>query len=415
MSIEPTFMHSMQNGVMVRGGKPVPRRSGSVVPNLSERIAWYQDRLRPEDSAHGNGIADWTITSEYRDNFEVDGAPVWGCMCSPSLLPSIQKITADDIAAKRAHIIVRTPKHPEDLPEIERTILHELGHVLVAPMQSTNREAEENAMHSFDHFFSRLSPEQGEILARSFQNPMARAYRAPAKETAMPDPVDDKDKKEPDKGGEKPAMQEGAPRDIATIEQELLAARLANDTAKMTALQDEWFAAKMASSAAPAPVVAPPPEMGMKPEEAYQRKVNTEAVNAFVDALEVPDDKKAYLRKQPTIAAAKEALAFLPKQSATMGFDGHPSLRAKDGDDEPASVFYPSGNKTTMAACRVMARRKDGISARGIHKCTPQEQRETGQLMRFSLTDAYPMLREVAEANAQRDRKAALSSIGGDK
>ena len=45
----------------------------------------------------------------------------------------------------------------------------------------------------------------------------------------------------------------------------------------------------------------------MKPEEAYQRKVNAEAVKAFVDMLEVSDDKKAYLRKQSTIAGVKEA------------------------------------------------------------------------------------------------------------
>jgi hypothetical protein len=149
-----------------------------IAPNLSERIAWYQERLRPEDSAMGNGIADWTITAEYRSGLKVDGADIWGCMCSPSKLPELQKLTADDIAAKRAHIVIRTPENADDLAEVERTLLHELGHVLVAPMQSTNREAEENAMHSFDHFFSKLSPEQGAILARAMQNPMARAYRA---------------------------------------------------------------------------------------------------------------------------------------------------------------------------------------------------------------------------------------------
>jgi hypothetical protein len=98
-----------------------------------------------------------------------------------------------------------------------------------------------------------------------------------------------------------------------------------------------------------------------------------------------------------------------------MGFEGHPAMRGKGNDDEPESVFYPSGNKSTMAACRVMARKKDGISARGIYKCSPQEQRETGQLMRFSLTDAYPMLREVAEQNAHRDRKAVFAKAGGDQ
>ena len=48
------------------------------------------------------------------------------------------------------------------------------------------------------------------------------------------------------------------------------------------------------------------------------------------------------------------------KESAKMGFEGHPAMRGK-GDDEPESVFYPSGNKSTMAACRVMARKKDGF------------------------------------------------------
>ena len=386
-----------------------------IAPNLSERIAWYQERLRPEDSAMGNGIADWTITAEYRSGLEVDGSPIWGCMCSPSMLPDLQKLTADDIAAKRAHIIIRMPENADDLAEVERTLLHELGHVLVAPMQSTNREAEENAMHSFDHFFSKLSPEQGAILARAMQNPMARAYRA--KEKTMPDMEDKKDK--PDK--EAPKMQEGAPRDIPTISADIANAD-PSDTALLAKLAIEYRQALIAEATkamggngpASQPTPAAPPEMGMKPEEAYQRKVNAEAVKVFVDMLEVSDDKKAYLRKQPTIAGVKEALDFVGKENAKMGFEGHPAMRGK-GDDEPESVFYPSGNKSTMAACRVMARKKDGISARGIYKCSPQEQRETGQLMRFSLTDAYPMLREVAEQNAHRDRKAVFAKAGGDQ
>ncbi|MDI1444213.1 hypothetical protein [Polyangium sp. 6x1] len=87
-------------------------------------------------------------------------------------------------------------------------------------------------------------------------------------------------------------------------------------------------------------------------------------------------------------------------------------MKTTKHDDED-SVFYPSGNKSTQAAFRVMARKKDGVSARGVHKCSQQEMRETGCLMRFSLTDALPMLREVAEENARRDRKAAMNRIGG--
>lgn len=86
----------------------------------------------------------------------------------------------------------------------------------------------------------------------------------------------------------------------------------------------------------------------------------------------------------------------------------------RNNDEDAPSVFYPSGNPKSQAAFRVMARKKDGVSARGVHKCTPQEQRETGHLMRFSLTDALPHLREVAEENARRDRKAALSRVGGE-
>lgn len=233
----------------------------------------------------------------------------------------------------------------------------------------------------------------------------------------MPDMEDKKDK--PDK--EAPKMQEGAPRDIPTISADIANAD-PSDTALLAKLAIEYRQALIAEAtkamggngpvSEPAP--AAPPEMGMKPEEAYQRKVNAEAVKAFVDMLEVSDDKKAYLRKQPTIAGVKEALDFVGKENAKMGFEGHPAMRGK-GDDEPESVFYPSGNKSTMAACRVMARKKDGISARGIYKCSPQEQRETGQLMRFSLTDAYPMLREVAEQNAHRDRKAVFTKTGGDQ
>jgi hypothetical protein len=387
------------------------------LPDLNKELEWFKERLRPEDPRHGNGVADWTITAEYVPNLSIDGAPCYGAMCSPGDHNAC--LTPEDIEAKRAHILMFVPKNADDMKEFKVTFFHELRHILysmIAPYAAKDRAAEENATHSIDAFIKQLTPEEVTLFGRLKSNPMARAYRAPAKETAMPDPIEEKNKKEPDKGGEKPAMQEGAPRVVDAIKADLYKAAMAgqpiDDLVKELMLAE---ALNGSNTAEPPAAPAPPPEMGMKPEEAYQRKVNTEAINAFVDLLEVPDDKKAFLRKQTTIAGVKDALAFLPKQSATMGFDGHPALRAKDGDDEPASMFYPSGNKNTMAACRVMARRKDGISARGIHKCSPQEQRETGQLMRFSLTEAFPMLREVAEANALRDRKAAMSSIGGDK
>jgi hypothetical protein len=276
-------------------------------------------------------------------------------------------------------------------------------------------------MHSLDHVFSKLTPAEGAVLARAIMNPMARTYRAG--DGNMPDPTEDKDKKPPEGGDKKPAMQEGsgAPRDIAAIQADLAKAD-PTDSALLGKLAVEMREALIAkgieaqSGPASEPAPAPAPQMGVEQQDAYargKREAQAEAVKTFVEALEVPDDKRAYLREQPTIAAVKKALAFLPKGAATMGFDGHPAARAKDVDDDAPSVFYPSGNKGTQAAFRVMARKKDGISARGIHKCSPQEQRETGQLMRFSLTEALPHLREVAEENARRDRKAVMNRVGG--
>lgn len=390
------------------------------LPDLPTELQWFKDRLRPDDSRMGNGIADWTITAEYVPNLTIDGRQCYGAMCSPEDHNSC--LTPEDIEAKRAHVLMFVPESIDDMKEFKITLFHELRHVLysmIAPYAEKDRAAEENATHSIDNFMKQLTPEELTLFRRAMKtDPMARAYRA--EDGTMPDVTEDKDKKEPDK----PAAQEGAPRDIAAIQADMAKAD-PNDSATLSKLAVELREALIAKgieaqSGGVAAPPAPPPEMGMEPEKAYARqaeaKAQREAANAFVDALDgVPDDKKAFLREQGTIAGVKKALAFLPKNGATLGFEGHPALREKgDGDDE-ASVFYPSGNKDTMAACRVMARKKDGVSARGIHKCTPQEQRETGQLIRFSLTEAYPMLREVAESNAQRDRKRTLASIGGDK
>lgn len=286
-------------------------------PNLAEMVAKYQAFLAPEDPRFGDGIAGWNISSEYDPNpvDESDGSPIWGCMCSPSVLASEGrrvKLQPEDIETKRAHIVVRTPTNRAELIEMERTVLHELGHVLHAKL-NLPRDAEEEIMHSLDHFFSKLSPEQGRILARAFQNPMARAYRA--EDTAMPEPTEE-DKK-PDKPA--PAMQEGAPRDIAAIEADMLKARLSG--ADLTALQDEWFAAKMAATAgngpASEPVPAAPPTMGMKPEEAYMRQAaadRKEAIEAIIDANPHLDDKqKAMARKMPNVKDARELVASYPR------------------------------------------------------------------------------------------------------
>jgi hypothetical protein len=307
-----------------------------IIPDLGERIAWYQERLRPEDAAFGNGIADWTITAEYQNDpqSENGSGPIWGCMCSPSRLPKLLKLQPDDITAKRAHIIVRTPKTPGDIAEIERTILHELGHVLVAPMQSENREAEENAMHSLDHFFSKtkLSPEQGAILARSFQNPMARAYRA--KDKAMPD-VTEENKDKPDKDA--PKMAEGAPRDVASITADLIKAAMAGQPTDE--LVKELVAAQAlagASGNGPTSVPPAPPTMGMKSEDAYARartelaQERKEAIEAIIESNPHLDDKqRAMARKQGTVAAARELIATYPRvanqnEPARMGMQNNP-------------------------------------------------------------------------------------------
>ena len=145
-----------------------------IAPNLSERIAWYQTF----PSGFALKIPPWATASPIgrsRPNIAAvskSTAPHFGVVCAPLDASRSAKAHRGRYRGKtRAHIIIRTPENADDLAEVERTLLHELGHVLVAPMQSTNREAEENAMHSFDHFFSKLSPEQGAILARAMQNP----------------------------------------------------------------------------------------------------------------------------------------------------------------------------------------------------------------------------------------------------
>lgn len=378
-----------------------------IVPDPHELIARYQDLLRPEDPAFGNGIADWTISSEYQnDPQSQDGnGPIWGCMCSPSMLPELVKLQPEDIAAKRAHIILRRPKSIADIAELHRTVLHELGHVLVARMGSENREAEENAMHSFDHFFSKFSPEQSAVLARSFQNPMARAYRA--KEGDMPDVIEEDKDKQPDKPA--PAMQEGAPRDIATIEQELLAARLANDTAKMAALQDEWFAAKMAATAATPAPVAPvePPTMGMKPEDAYARKSaedRKEAIEAIIDANpHLADNQKAMIRKMPTVKDARELAASYPRAAnqndpVRMGMQGNPKL-GNEGAPKTLQGGLPAEDSAAMA--RSMGAKENKPQAPHINKRG-----------RFSMGNMTPTQLRAAIASGNDPRKQFPSTIG---
>jgi hypothetical protein len=321
-------------------------------PNLAEMVAKYQAFLAPEDPRFGEGIAGWNITSEYDNDpqSENGSGPIWGCMCSPSVLASDGrrvKLQPEDIAAKQAHIVVRTPTSRNELIEIERTVLHELGHVLHAKL-NLPRDAEEEIMHSLDHFFSKLSPEQGQILARSFQNPMARAYRA--ENTAMPDPIEEK--KEPDK--QAPKMQEGGEMSVDEIKAALVKAVLDGQPTEELAKK---LVAAMATAGAAGPVAAPmppiePPTMGMKPEEAYARgkkeaeaaattKATVEAVKAFADAVEgLSDEQRAMVRECSSIDHAKRLVKVCVKpgqtQGATLGaLPGKIPGKTTDADETP--------------------------------------------------------------------------------
>jgi hypothetical protein len=373
-------------------------------PNLAEMVAKYQAFLAPEDPRFGEGISGWNITSEYDADpqSESDGSPIWGCMCSPSVLASEGKrvkLQPADIEAKRAHIVVRTPTSRNELIEIERTVMHELGHVLHAKL-NLPRDAEEEIMHSLDHFFSKLSPEQGQILARSFQNPMARAYRA--ENTAMPDPIEEK--KEPDK--EAPKMAEGAPRDVSAIMADLIKVAMAGQPCDE--LVKELVAAQaIAGSAAggAATPVAPiePQTMGMKPEEAYaraKRDADKASVKTLVDNLPGLDEKqKKYLHGRASIAEVNEALEAMPRQTSSQTMGALPGKipgskpvqsvreRAMSADDDVmARVRRASSNEDTAGLILDIPGHSIGFSPSqwlkeklGEHERRMKAQQEAGQ------------------------------------
>lgn len=433
----PSFMHTMQSGVVIRDGKPFARDTFTE-PNLAEMVTKYQAILAPEDPKFGEGISGWDITSEYDPDpsSESDGAPIWGCMCSPSVLASEGKrvkLQPEDIAEERAHIVVRTPKNRDDLLEVERTVIHELGHVLHAKLDLP-RDAEEEIMHALDNFFANygkvkssadqyvdfansravaecttiakglLIEEAGKILYQSLQNPMARAYRA--KDKAMPDSIEEK--KDPDKETkEAPKMAEGAPRDIGTIEAELLKTRLAGGD--IGALLDEWLAAKMAATAAGAPAAAAmaaapevPPGMGMKTEEAYARAKHEEgkkAVKTLVDNLPGLDAKqKKYLHGRVSIEEVNEALEAMPRVQTPVGLPEHP---AKGKGAPVARNVGGLAGADASAMARSMGAKRSTVM---MPKILPNG--------RFSLGDATPTQLREAIARGDDPRKNFPSTIG---
>jgi hypothetical protein len=345
-----------------------------ILPNLDELGAQYQGAMRPEDDRFGNGIADWTITYEWDpDPKSSAGKPIWGCMCSPSILEKEgvrAKLTNEDIAAKRAHIVVRVPKNVDELKEPPRTIFHEQGHILLAAL-NLPRDKEEEIMHSLDHVFSKLSPEQATALARAFQDPMARAYRAPtAKEGDMPDATEQENKDKPDK--EAPKMQEGA-RDAAAINADIANAD-PSDAALLAKLAAELRQALIAKAVAPiagnatAAEPVPPPVMGMKPEDAYaraKREESKKAVKTLVDNLPGLDDKqKKYLHGRASVEEVNEALEAMPRAVAAKPIElpSHPAGKGGAKEDPFAREMAEAENDPVMrAALNIGSVEKDGV------------------------------------------------------
>lgn len=353
-----------------------------MLPDLAKEIAWWQAQMRPTDPAFGVGISDWTITAEYVDGLSTpEHGQVWGVTCSPSSLPEIVWLTPEDIAAKRAHLMFRTPKTADEIAELHETIPHELVHVLDARKDGSVADME-NTAHSLAPLLAELRLNdlpRAASLARAIANPArARAYRAG--EGQMPDPSNetDKEKKEP--------MAQGAGEvDAAAI----VDAVSTNDGNKALAVLKKLLESAAQNvvpsgeSVAPEPTLEAP-TMGMKPEEAYARKIqeaNKEAVEAILDANPHLDDKqRAVVRRQPTPAAAREVVGTYRRpaeqpEKPTMGMTGHPSTAA--GGAAALTVRA----RALQADPAVMARIKRGASDEdtlGLHLDEP------GHVLAFS-------------------------------
>lgn len=309
---------------------------GMNIPDLKTIIAWWKDFLRPDDPELGNGLADYTITAEYVPNLTLEGlGNVWALLMPP------------DLENKRAHIQVRTPTSEREAKEVNRSVFHELGHILAAPLRSKNVAAEENMMHSLDKIGGRLAeldPEYPRIFARIMSTQYkARAYRA--EEGSMPDPIEGKE------NPEKPKAQEGAPRDVAAINADIAKAVMngqpTDELVKELVLAQALAGAGNGAASEPAPAPMQAPAMGMQQEQAYARKVaeeraaeRKEAIEAIIEANPHLDDKqKAMARKQSSVKDARELIASYPRvaadpakpNDATMGLGGHPATPSGGG------------------------------------------------------------------------------------
>jgi hypothetical protein len=137
-------------------------------------------------------------------------------------------------------------------------------------------------------------------------------------------------------------MQEGAPRDVSAITQDIVKAILAGQP--IDELGKELVLAQaLAGAAAPiaTPLAPPAPTMGMQPEEAFQRGVAAslakattqaqgEAVKAYADTVEgLAEDQRAMVRKQSTIMDAQALVKTYPRTGQTLGVTQHPQVDPK--------------------------------------------------------------------------------------
>ena len=343
------------------------------LPNLEEIIGWFKERMRPKDQTIGNGIADWTITAEYVPDLIVDGTPAYGALCSPgdkTIFPS-----QEDVDAKRAHFLIRPPSDEKSTKELRVTFFHECNHILQSMFASpggSNRTGMENQTHSMDNFLSLLTPEEITLFARHIPTEAARAYRA--EEGSMPDAVPDP-KKEPDKGTEKPAMAEGAPRDVATIQGDIAKAALSGlpceELCKELALA--LVAAGSAAGNGPSSTKEPivPPTVGMTPEQAYARKIaeNTkESIEAIVEAnTHLTDSQKAMARKQSSAKDARELVSTYPRAAnqndqAKLGMPKDAKAQGDKAEKPMARAIREAGdNPALRRILGIGAMERDGI------------------------------------------------------
>jgi hypothetical protein len=391
-----------------------------TLPNLDDFVQWFKSRIKPEDPKIGSGISDWTITAEYVPNLEVGGTKAFGALCSPSD-PALM-ITPEDVAAKRAHFRICTPENERDVQEMYETFRHECEHILqsmYAKLGESTRGAMENHAHSMGNFIAQLTPEEILLFPRWKLTPMARAYRA--KDTPDMD-EEDKDKQAPamqedteDKDKQAPAMQEGASRDVATITADLIKAAMAGQPTDE--LVKELVAAQALAGAsgdngpasAPEPVAEPPPPtMGMKPEEAYARgksdaEKRSREIDAIVDAHPHLNTKqRAMVRRQTTIADAKELAASYPRTSnqepARMGMQGNPKAQ---GANAPRAIQGGLPAEESAAMARKMGAKENKPQAPHINaRC------------RFSMGNMTPTQLREAIAKGNDPRNLFPSTLG---